>query len=110
MSPLARSVFLLWLLMLPSSRNAFDRKKTRKHHKFHCKSADDDLGVQLLHPNASFQRCFIVPFNGKMPFTGLIYTMQEGIAPNLIRVVGYKKDGSSLSVFEERTGGYPWKK
>jgi len=51
----------------------------------HCKSGDNDLGVQVLHPNASFEWGFVVNFwyiyNVVLLFFSidLIYSMQIGI-------------------------------
>ncbi|KAJ1411945.1 Plant self-incompatibility protein S1 [Sesbania bispinosa] len=68
MSPFARSVPLLWLLIILLSTSNIALGKT--HVKvvnhltsnldltFHCKSKDDDLGVQLLHPSESWEWSF----------------------------------------------------
>ncbi|RDX88385.1 S-protein-like 3, partial [Mucuna pruriens] len=77
MSLFAKSVFLLWLLTLPSSSNAMGQRTYVKVKNslengadlfLHCKSADDDLGVKVLHRNASYGWGFVVNIFGTTLF------------------------------------------
>ena len=70
MSSSARSVLLLWLLMLPlvingkthvTVRNRLDGKLDLT---LHCKSEDDDLGAQLLHYDQTYEFSFNPRFLG----------------------------------------------
>jgi len=66
-----KTIFLFWLLIQPSS-GSFLRPKTivtvRNNLEggpdlfLHCKSAENDLGVQDLHPNCSFSWTFQINF------------------------------------------------
>ena len=64
MSSSARSVLLLWLLMLPLGINGKTHVRVtntldgRLDLTLHCKSKDDDLGAQLLHYNQTFEFSF----------------------------------------------------
>ncbi|KAK7342329.1 hypothetical protein VNO80_25277 [Phaseolus coccineus] len=71
MSATVKSFFLLWLLVQPLTSHASEEKSivvvTNKLQGgrdliLHCKSADDDLGVQHLHPNAYFVWSFEINF------------------------------------------------
>ncbi|KAK7342359.1 hypothetical protein VNO80_25308 [Phaseolus coccineus] len=71
MSVSIRNFFLLWLLVQPSTSHASGKKTTvivtnklqgGRDLLVHCESADDDLGVQHLHPNASFSWSFRINF------------------------------------------------
>ena len=64
MSVTVKIFFLLFLLVQPSTSISFGPKITvvvqnglqgGRDMLLHCESADDDLGVQLIHPNNSFQ-------------------------------------------------------
>ncbi|RDX82151.1 S-protein-like 2, partial [Mucuna pruriens] len=76
MSLFVRSVFLLGLLTLSSTSNGFALEKTHVYIKnslgvdllIHCKSRDNDLGVQLLHPNDTFGFGFRVNLFGTTLF------------------------------------------
>ncbi|KAK8464290.1 hypothetical protein PHAVU_011G169266 [Phaseolus vulgaris] len=81
MSVTVRSFFLLWLLVQPSTNHAFHVPKSRlttvivtnelqggRDLLLHCKSADDDLGVQHLHPQGTFSWSFKLNFFGTTLF------------------------------------------
>ena len=70
-----KSFFLLWLLVQPSISHAFSVPKLQQPTVIvgndlqggqdlfvHCKSADDDLGVQHLHPHGYFSWSFEINF------------------------------------------------
>ncbi|KAK7342825.1 hypothetical protein VNO80_25781 [Phaseolus coccineus] len=79
MSVTVKSFFLLWLVVQPSTIYGSEPKpKTTVIVRnelqggqdlfLHCKSADDDLGVQHLHPHASFSWSFQINFFGTTLF------------------------------------------
>ena len=69
-----KSFFLLWLLVQPSTNHAFSAPKpqptvTVKNELqggrdlfLHCKSADEELGGQHLHPHGTFSWSFKINF------------------------------------------------
>ncbi|CAJ1978878.1 unnamed protein product [Sphenostylis stenocarpa] len=72
-----RTVILFWLLMQPSSSVVIWPKTTvivtnnledGQDLLLHCQSADDDLGMQHLRPNASFSWSFHVNVIGTTLF------------------------------------------
>jgi len=70
-----KSFFLLWLLVQPSTNHAFSAPKPQptvtvrnelqggQDLFLHCKSADEDLGVQHLHPLDTFSWSFEIKIN-----------------------------------------------
>lgn len=72
-----KTIFLFWLLMQPST-SSFLKPKTTVIVKnsleggpdlfLHCRSADNDLGMQHLHPNWSFTFRFRINFFGTTLF------------------------------------------
>ena len=65
-----RSILLLWLLVLPLGINGKTHVKVTNtldgnlDLTLHCKSKEDDLGVQLLHHNKTFAIKFTPKFLG----------------------------------------------
>ncbi|KAL2330048.1 hypothetical protein Fmac_017629 [Flemingia macrophylla] len=76
MSLVFKSVFLLCLLTLLSSNKVLGKTHVKITNTLeggldltvHCKSKDDDIGVQYLHPNASFGFSFKPNFFGTTQF------------------------------------------
>ncbi|RDX68504.1 S-protein-like 2, partial [Mucuna pruriens] len=128
MSLFARNVFLLWLLMLSSTCNAFGRNEV--HVKItnsledgadlylHCKSADNDLGVKILHPNASYGWSFSINFFATTLFHCSFQWEYDSHSFAIYKATGdgqrcdtcswkIKRDGPCL-ILPQNSECYPW--
>nr|KYP64440.1 hypothetical protein KK1_019037 [Cajanus cajan] len=145
MSSFAKRVLVLWLLTLLSSHNVLGGNDTGVQYPrgfslfptihvrvtntleggldltVHCKSGDDDIGVQFLHPNAFFQFKFHINFFGTtLFFCGFrwkdafhwfnIYdgNRDENRCKNCYWIV--KKSGPCLFANDNSTDCYSWNK
>jgi len=125
---IARSVFFLLWFMLLSTCTALGPHTTVivKNNLeegadlfLHCRSADDDLGVQDLKPNASFSWSFGVNFFATTLFHCSFqweYVTQKFVIYDAERDADYcqtchwiaKEDGPCLILSERKTNCYQW--
>jgi len=132
MSLFVRHVFLLlWLRLL--STNAWEIRTQKTHVSvtnslegglalaLHCKSADDDLGVQIISPNSSFVWSFAVNFFSSTLFHCSFLWQQDVIHKFAIYEASrddlrcktcnwtIKEDGPCLFLYHHLNSCYPWK-
>ncbi|ESW11840.1 hypothetical protein PHAVU_008G062800 [Phaseolus vulgaris] len=132
MSLFVRHVFLLLWLRLLSTSNGFEIRTHKSHVSvtnsleggvdlaLHCKSADDDLGVQILSPNSSFVWSFTVNFFSSTLFhcafqwndvihKFAIYEASRDELRCLTCDWTIKEDGPCLFLYDHLNSCYPWK-
>ena len=133
MSVFVRSVFLVLWLRLLSSTNGLEIRSHKSHVSvtnsleegliltLHCKSADDDLGLQILSPNSSFVWSFAVNFFSSTLFHCSFQWKKDVIHKFAIYEANrdefrcmrcnwtIKQDGPCLFLYNHFNSCYPWK-
>ena len=117
-----KSFFLLWLFVQPSTSHAFSVPKLPQPTVIvgndlqggqdlfhHCKSVDDDLGVQHLHPHGYFSWSFEINFfrttlfHCSFQWESVLHRFDVPYAVGVVR-----EDGPCMIFTEEKDQCSPW--